>query len=79
MGCPLGVHALACSANSDALSPAIKSWPWDKTDYCLTWKGNRKYNIECYRDIAANIEAAAACMKETGDPSYFVKKGKCPE
>lgn len=57
--------------------PGIESWPWDKTDYCVTCKGERKYTIATYGDIAANIEAAATCMKETGDPSYSLRKGAC--
>lgn len=50
---------------------------WGKTDYCVTCNNNRKYQIETYGDIAANIEAAATCMKETGNPSYGLSKGQC--
>lgn len=57
--------------------PGVSSWPWDKTDYCVTCKGDRKYTIETYGDIAANIEAAVTCLKETGDPSYSLRKGAC--
>ena len=50
---------------------------WGKTDYCVTCKNENKYTIETYGDIAANIEAAATCFKETGDPSYGLSKGSC--
>ena len=54
---------------------------WGKTDYCVTCHDNfgkeYTYTIECYGDIAANIEAAATCMKEVGSPSYALRKGHC--
>ncbi|BBN53990.1 hypothetical protein TRE132_21150 [Pseudomonas chlororaphis subsp. aurantiaca] len=50
---------------------------WEKTDYCVSCKGNNYYTIETYGDIAANIEAAATCLKQTGDPSYGLSKGSC--
>lgn len=50
---------------------------WQKTDYCVSCKGDLRYTIETYGDIAANIEAAITCMKATGDPSYGLSKGRC--
>lgn len=50
---------------------------FDKTDYCVTCHGGKKYTIEAYGDIAANIEAAATCLKQVGDPSYGLSKGRC--
>jgi hypothetical protein len=50
---------------------------WGKTDYCVSCKDNNRYTIETYGDIAANIEAAATCLKQTGDPSYGLSKGSC--
>ena len=52
---------------------------WEKTDYCVTCNNNQKYTIETYGDIAANIEAAVVCYKETGNPSYGLSKGRCSE
>jgi hypothetical protein len=56
---------------------SVSGFSWGKTDYCVSCKDNNRYTIETYGDIAANIEAAATCLKQTGDPSYGLSKGSC--
>ncbi|MQG92024.1 hypothetical protein [Pseudomonas sp. MN1F] len=60
-----------------APNPNMGTLSWGKTDYCVSCKDGSRYTIETYGDIAANIEAAATCLKTTGDPSYGLSKGSC--
>ena len=71
----LGQNSAAPGSSPTALSAT--TFAWGKTDYCVSCKDNNRYTIETYGDIAANIEAAATCFKQTGDPSYGLSKGSC--
>ena len=69
----------ASDKNKDIPLSSISAteFSWGKTDYCVSCNDGNRYTIETYGDIAANLEAAATCLKVSGDPSYGLSKGSC--